>query len=61
MSALAQALGQTRVAAHTQTAAEMAKIVLNDLAYGDAVMIKGSNSVGLTKIVDQIRNQFASN
>jgi UDP-N-acetylmuramoyl-tripeptide--D-alanyl-D-alanine ligase len=60
MAALAEALGPGAVAAHTQTAAEMAEIVLNDLAYGDAVMIKGSNGVGLTKIVDQIRKQFAN-
>ena len=58
MGALAAALGPDRVAAHTQTSAEMAEIVLNDLAYGDAVMVKGSNGVGLTKIVDQIRQRF---
>ena len=58
MAALAEALGA--VAAHTQTAADMAPILLNDLAYGDAVMIKGSNGVGLTKIVDQIRTKFAN-
>jgi UDP-N-acetylmuramoyl-tripeptide--D-alanyl-D-alanine ligase len=61
MQALAGALGPGSVAAHTQSAAEMAEIVLNDLAYGDAVMIKGSNGVGLTKIVDELRKQFANN
>jgi UDP-N-acetylmuramoyl-tripeptide--D-alanyl-D-alanine ligase len=61
MTALAEALGPGAVAAHTQTGPEMTEIVLNDLAYGDAVMIKGSNGVGLTKIVDQIRKQFANN
>jgi UDP-N-acetylmuramoyl-tripeptide--D-alanyl-D-alanine ligase len=60
MEALAEALGAGPVAGHTQTAAEMAEIVLNDLAYGDAVMIKGSNGVGLTKIVEQIRQKFTS-
>jgi len=59
MAALAAALGAGRVAAHTQTAVEMAEIVVNDLAYGDAVMIKGSNGVGLAGIVDKIRNRFA--
>ncbi|WP_316355394.1 UDP-N-acetylmuramoyl-tripeptide--D-alanyl-D-alanine ligase [Devosia sp.] len=58
MAALAGALGPTRVAGHTQTAAEMADIVLDDLAYGDAVMIKGSNGVGLAEIVDKIRKRF---
>lgn len=61
MAALAAALGPTLVAAHTQTAGEMAKIVLGDLAYGDAVMIKGSNGVGLAGIVEQIRKQFSGN
>ncbi|KKC34713.1 UDP-N-acetylmuramoyl-tripeptide--D-alanyl-D-alanine ligase [Devosia psychrophila] len=61
MAALADAVGAGRVAAHTQTAAEMAEIVLNDLAYGDAVMVKGSNGVGLAGIVDKIRNQFGNN
>ncbi len=58
MAALAAALGPKRVAGHTQTAAEMADIVLDDLAYGDAVMIKGSNGVGLAAIVDKIRKRF---
>jgi UDP-N-acetylmuramoyl-tripeptide--D-alanyl-D-alanine ligase len=58
MAALAEALGPGRVAAHTQTASEMADIVLNDLAYGDVVMIKGSNGVGLADIVDKIRKRF---
>lgn len=58
MSALAEALGPERVAAHTQTAAEMVDVVRNDLAHGDAVMVKGSNGVGLAGIVDNIRRQF---
>lgn len=61
MSALAEALGSARVAAHTQSAAEMADIVLDVLAYGDAVMIKGSNGVGLAGIVDKIRKRFEGN
>lgn len=59
MAALAEALGPGGVAAHTQTAAEMAEIALRDLAYGDAVMVKGSNGVGLAGIVESIRNRFA--
>lgn len=58
MAALAGALGRGRVAAHAQTAAEMADIVLNDLAYGDAVMVKGSNGVGLAAIVEMVRKRF---
>ncbi len=58
MAALAEALGPDRVSAHTQTATEMANIVLADLAYGDAVMVKGSNGVGLAGVVEKIRNRF---
>ena len=58
MGALAEALGPARVTAHADTAAAMSEIVLNDLAYGDAVMVKGSNGVGLASIVDKIRNRF---
>ena len=58
MAALAEALGSGRVAAHTQTATEMAEIVLNDLAYGDALMVKGSNGVGLAGIVEKVRKRF---
>ncbi|MGV8832016.1 MAG: UDP-N-acetylmuramoyl-tripeptide--D-alanyl-D-alanine ligase [Devosia sp.] len=61
MGALADALGRAQVTAHTQTAAEMAPILRNDLAYGDAVMVKGSNGVGLSDIVDKIAQQFDSN
>ena len=59
MAALAAALGRERVTAHTQTAGEMAPILRNDLAYGDAVMVKGSNGVGLSSIVAHIAKQFA--
>jgi UDP-N-acetylmuramoyl-tripeptide--D-alanyl-D-alanine ligase len=58
MRALADSLGADRVTAHTQTAAEMAAIALDDLAYGDAVMVKGSNGVGLAVIVEKIRERF---
>jgi len=61
MSVLAEALGPGRVAGHAQTASEMADIVLDDLAYGDAVMVKGSNGVGLAGIVDRIRRRFEGN
>ncbi|MET3924748.1 UDP-N-acetylmuramoyl-tripeptide--D-alanyl-D-alanine ligase [Devosia sp. 2618] len=61
MTALSDALGADSVTAHTHTAQEMAEIVLNDLAYGDAVMVKGSNGVGLTSIVAKIRQRFESN
>ncbi|WEK05431.1 MAG: UDP-N-acetylmuramoyl-tripeptide--D-alanyl-D-alanine ligase [Candidatus Devosia phytovorans] len=60
IAALAEALGSGRVAAHTQTAGEMVEIVLNHLAYGDAVMVKGSNGVGLAGVVEKIRQKFGT-
>jgi UDP-N-acetylmuramoyl-tripeptide--D-alanyl-D-alanine ligase len=59
MAALATALGSEAVTAHTQAATEMAEIVLRDLAYGDTVMVKASNGIGLADIVDKIRKRFA--
>ncbi|UXN68739.1 UDP-N-acetylmuramoyl-tripeptide--D-alanyl-D-alanine ligase [Devosia neptuniae] len=59
MAALAEALGAGRVTAHATTTADIADIVLGDLAYGDAVMIKGSNGVGLSGIVEKIRSKFS--
>ncbi len=59
MAALAEALGAGRVTAHANTTADIADIVLGDLAYGDAVMIKGSNGVGLSGIVEKIRSKFS--
>jgi len=59
MAALARALGPDRVTAHVKSAAEMVDILRDDLAYGDAVMVKGSNGVGLARVVESIRNRFA--
>jgi UDP-N-acetylmuramoyl-tripeptide--D-alanyl-D-alanine ligase len=59
MAALVEALGSERVMAHALDAAEMAEIVLRDLAYGDTVMIKASNGIGLAGIVEKIRQRFA--
>ncbi|MCS6760831.1 MAG: UDP-N-acetylmuramoyl-tripeptide--D-alanyl-D-alanine ligase [Candidatus Devosia symbiotica] len=61
MDALAEELGRDQVTAHTKTAAEMAPILRNDLAYGDAVIVKGSNGVGLSTIVENIAKQFGRN
>ncbi|MCS6758194.1 MAG: UDP-N-acetylmuramoyl-tripeptide--D-alanyl-D-alanine ligase [Candidatus Devosia euplotis] len=58
MAALAETLGYERITAHTRTASEMGLILRNDLAYGDAVMVKGSNGVGLSVIVANIAQQF---
>ena len=60
MAALAEKLPRGAVAAHAQSADEMVPILLNDLAYGDALMVKGSKGVGLADVVEQVRRQFGN-
>jgi UDP-N-acetylmuramoyl-tripeptide--D-alanyl-D-alanine ligase len=43
---------------HMQTADEIGDAVLSALAYGDAVMVKGSNGVRLSPLVKTIRERF---
>ncbi|MBN9308433.1 MAG: UDP-N-acetylmuramoylalanyl-D-glutamyl-2, 6-diaminopimelate--D-alanyl-D-alanine ligase, partial [Devosia sp.] len=43
---------------HMPTASEIADEVLAALAYGDAVMVKGSNGVRLAQLVQKIRERF---
>ena len=43
---------------HMTTAEEIADTVLSALAYGDAVMVKGSNGVRLSPLVKKIRERF---
>jgi len=59
MAALADALGPQVVTDHKNTIDEIAQSVLAGLAYGDAVMVKGSNGVRLSGLVKQIRERFA--
>lgn len=58
MSALAKALPPDLVSGHFATAGEAEPVVRDALAYGDAVMIKGSNGVGLSRLVGAIRDKF---
>ena len=58
MAALAAALPGDLVASHSQTAGEAEDVIVADLAYGDALMIKGSNGVGLARIVNAIVARF---
>lgn len=58
MTALAEALPPGMVTQHFMTAQEAEPIVLDTLAYGDAVMVKGSNGVGLSRLVGAIREKF---
>jgi UDP-N-acetylmuramoyl-tripeptide--D-alanyl-D-alanine ligase len=59
MGALAAALPRQLVASHSSSVAEALDGIMADLAYGDAVMVKGSNGVGLSRIVTEIKSRFA--
>ncbi|ODT79291.1 MAG: hypothetical protein ABS76_20770 [Pelagibacterium sp. SCN 64-44] len=58
VGALAAALPPGLVASHSPTAEQAEDVIVGDLAYGDAVMIKGSNGVGLARIVNAIAARF---
>jgi UDP-N-acetylmuramoyl-tripeptide--D-alanyl-D-alanine ligase len=58
MQALADVLGE-RVTRHAANTADIAESVLNRLAYGDAIMIKGSNGMKLGALVRLIADRFA--
>ena len=57
-AALAEALGEGAVSASARTANEIGQIVLDQLDYGDAIMVKGSNGVRLSGLVKAIRDRF---
>jgi UDP-N-acetylmuramoyl-tripeptide--D-alanyl-D-alanine ligase len=59
MGALAEALGPDRVRLHAPDTDAVAEAVVGGLAYGDAVMVKGSNGIGLSRLIDKIRTTFA--
>lgn len=58
MDALARALPDGLVAGHATVGTEIYEAILATLAYGDLVMIKGSNGIRLGALVAQIRGQF---
>ncbi|WP_295809348.1 UDP-N-acetylmuramoyl-tripeptide--D-alanyl-D-alanine ligase [uncultured Nitratireductor sp.] len=59
MTALAAALPGGLLASHHGSIEEGLDVIMADLAYGDAVMVKGSNGVGLSRVVTEIKSQFA--
>ena len=59
MAALAAALPEALVASHSPTIAEAVDVIMGELAYGDALMVKGSNGVGLSRIVTEVKAKFA--
>ena len=58
MAALAEVLAPVMPVSHFPTAEMAAAGLVEALAYGDAVMVKGSNGVGLKRVVDAIRVRF---
>ena len=60
IEALANELGESRVTAHSRYIDPVVETILAALAYGDAVMVKGSKGVRLALLVDTIKKRFAS-
>lgn len=59
MAALATVLPPGLLAGHYNSIGEGLDVIMADLAYGDAVMVKGSNGVGLSRVVTEIKSRFA--
>jgi UDP-N-acetylmuramoyl-tripeptide--D-alanyl-D-alanine ligase len=59
MAALAATLPPDMLTSHHNAIGEALEVIVGDLAYGDAVMIKGSNGVGLSRLVSEIKARFA--
>jgi UDP-N-acetylmuramoyl-tripeptide--D-alanyl-D-alanine ligase len=58
MAALAEALGPDVPTEHAPGLDMIADGILSGLAYGDAVMVKGSNGMQLANLVQKIRERF---
>jgi UDP-N-acetylmuramoyl-tripeptide--D-alanyl-D-alanine ligase len=58
MESLAEALGEDRVTGHARRIEDMMDPILSSLAFGDAVMVKGSKGVRLAMLVDKIKQRF---
>ena len=61
MLVLAEVLAPTLPVSHFSTTQEAVNGLVGALAYGDAIMVKGSNGVGLARVVDAIRARFDTN
>jgi UDP-N-acetylmuramoyl-tripeptide--D-alanyl-D-alanine ligase len=59
MAHLAESLGKTKVTGHADDINDLQDAILASLAYGDAVMVKGSKGVRLAGLVKAIREKFA--
>ncbi len=54
MAPLAKALGGKAKMSHVATAADALALVREELGAGDVILVKGSNSVGLAAVVDEL-------
>jgi UDP-N-acetylmuramoyl-tripeptide--D-alanyl-D-alanine ligase len=59
MEALAKALGPAVKMAHVGSVAEAADIVRTTVGPGDAILVKGSNSVGLAALVEALASRMS--
>jgi UDP-N-acetylmuramoyl-tripeptide--D-alanyl-D-alanine ligase len=59
MEALAEDLDKTLVAGQSRRIEDLMEAILSSLAFGDAVMVKGSKGVRLASLVEQIKQRFA--
>jgi UDP-N-acetylmuramoyl-tripeptide--D-alanyl-D-alanine ligase len=57
MAPLAKALGPTLKMAHVPGAAAAAGLVLGEIGPGDAILVKGSNSIGLAALVEALASR----
>jgi UDP-N-acetylmuramoyl-tripeptide--D-alanyl-D-alanine ligase len=54
MAALAKALGQKVKIAHAENVAAAIELVRDEVRPGDAILVKGSNSIGLAALVEAL-------
>ena len=58
MESLAETLGDDRVTGHARRIEDLIDPILQSLAFGDAVMVKGSKGVRLALLIDRIKQRF---
>ena len=58
MESLAETLGDGRVTGHARRIEDLIDPILQSLAFGDAVMVKGSKGVRLALLIDRIKQRF---
>jgi UDP-N-acetylmuramoyl-tripeptide--D-alanyl-D-alanine ligase len=58
MESLAAALGEAQLAGRSRYIDPVVDEIVGGLAYGDAVMVKGSKGVRLALLVDKIKERF---